>query len=413
MQPVPNLTLNLDELPDSPYAALLQDPERSALRFPGELESEYRAFQLDNSRFVIRTWIVLVFVVFCIAGTRRLFGESPVEGGASSGLYWFVLLPMWSLLTAITTTRSFARWYRPVARVAIPFVTCSVALKASSMLAGGHTEGVVGVAISVLASYLLIGALFFEALAVSGLALIGFVAGALAAGGPIPGFWAWAGLIAALAGVGALANYGVEKTARKQFLESGLLREMVWRDGLTGLRNRRAFDEHLASIWAQATREGQTVGLLLVDIDHFKSYNDALGHQQGDQCLQRVAAVIKGFARRPLDLVARYGGEEIVVVLYQTTTERTLELAEDLRRSVERHRIPHPHSPTAACVTVSVGAASVRPLPGRTAQGLVQLADEALYAAKHATRNCVRFQQTEYATLDTGRFRSPGVQATG
>lgn len=411
MQPVPNL--NLDELPDSPYAAELQDPERRALRFSGNLESEYRAFQLETSRGVVRTWIVLVFIVMCLAGTRRLFGEGAPDGPTTSGLYWFLLLPTWSLLTAITTTSSFTHWYRPAARVVIPFVTFLLSEEASKLLAQGHLEGAAGVAISVLASYLLIGALFFEALLVSAVALIGFVAGALLVDGPIPGFWAWTGLIAALAGVGALANYGLEKIARNQFLESGLLREMVWRDGLTGLRNRRAFDEHLDSVWAQATRESHTVGLLLIDIDHFKAYNDACGHQQGDACLQRVAAVIKGFARRPLDMVARYGGEEIVVVLYQMATERTLELAEDLRRAVERLRIAHPQSPTAPVVTVSVGAASVRPVEGRSPEGLVQLADEALYSAKHATRNCVRFQQSEYATLATGSFRRPEIRVSG
>jgi diguanylate cyclase (GGDEF)-like protein len=152
------------------------------------------------------------------------------------------------------------------------------------------------------------------------------------------------------------------------------------------------------------------VGLLLVDIDHFKAYNDACGHQKGDECLRRIAEVIAGYARRPLDLVARYGGEELVVVLYHTGSERTQELAEDLRRSVERMRIEHPQSPTSAFVTVSVGAACVRAATDRSPEGLIQLADEALYTAKHATRNCVRFQQAEYATLSTGNFRKPWVR---
>jgi diguanylate cyclase (GGDEF)-like protein len=411
MQPVHHL--NLDELPESPYAAALQESAERALRFPPDLEAGYRAFQLDNARGVVRTWIGLVLLVMFLAGTRRLLGEGAPEGAPSGGVYWFLLLPSWTILTAVTWSRRYAAWYRPVARVAIPLVTLLLAAPAARMLAHGHVEGAAGVAISVLASYLLIGALFVEALAVSGFALVGFLSGALGAVGPIPGFWPWAGLITVLAAVGALASYGFEKTGRKLFLESGLLREMVWRDGLTGLRNRRAFDDHLSAVWAQATRDKHTVGLLLVDIDHFKAYNDARGHQRGDQCLQQVAAVIKSFARRPLDMAARYGGEELVVVLYHPGSERTLEIAEDLRRAVERVRIEHPQSPTSQFVTVSVGAACVRPRPDRSAGGLVQLADEALYVAKHQARNCVHFQQSEYMTLDTGTFRGPAVRPPG
>jgi diguanylate cyclase (GGDEF)-like protein len=165
-------------------------------------------------------------------------------------------------------------------------------------------------------------------------------------------------------------------------------------------------------VWSQGVRERHPLGLLLVDIDHFKAYNDACGHQQGDECLRRVGAVLEGFARRPLDMVARYGGEELVVVLYQAGAERVLEIAEDLRRSVERLRIEHPNSPASPFVTVSVGAACVRPSAERSPEGLVQLADEALYAAKHGTRNCVRFQQAEYATLSTGNFRQPRLDAS-
>lgn len=183
------------------------------------------------------------------------------------------------------------------------------------------------------------------------------------------------------------------------------LRQAATLDGLTGAVNRRGFDDHLAREWLRAQRAGRPLGLLLIDIDHFKTYNDACGHQSGDECLRRVAASVHTFARRPLDIAARYGGEELAVVLYGATSERTMEAAEQLRSAIERLRIDHPESPTSPFVTATIGAACVRPSGERSPAGLVQLADEALYAAKQNARNTVRFMLNEYETLSTGRFR--------
>ena len=117
----------------------------------------------------------------------------------------------------------------------------------------------------------------------------------------------------------ASVAYISEKTSRLRFLEAALLRELVARDGLTGIQNRRMFDHHIQRAWSQAVRDAQRVAVLLVDIDCFKDYNDRYGHQAGDECLRAVAVSLSQCARRPMDFVARYGGEEFAVILYEAT----------------------------------------------------------------------------------------------
>jgi diguanylate cyclase (GGDEF)-like protein len=144
--------------------------------------------------------------------------------------------------------------------------------------------------------------------------------------------------------------------------------------------------------------------VLLIDIDCFKDYNDRYGHQAGDECLRAVAISLSQCARRPLDFVARYGGEEFAIVLYEASREYVAEVLTRIQRSIAELNIPHEASTVASRLTVSVGAAFVQPSAGRTYQGLIQLADEALYSAKEQGRNCVVSMEAEYQTLRTGTF---------
>jgi len=145
--------------------------------------------------------------------------------------------------------------------------------------------------------------------------------------------------------------------------------------------------------------------LLLIDVDHFKAYNDRYGHQAGDHALRRVAQVVQGFARRPLDIAARYGGEEFVLALFDMSSEYVQELAEELRQSIQALEIVHEDSPTARHVTASVGIAVVRPRISRSVDGVVRLADESLYSAKRDGRNCVKLVDTDHTLYTTGSFR--------
>lgn len=164
------------------------------------------------------------------------------------------------------------------------------------------------------------------------------------------------------------------------------LSELSATDSLTGLANRRRFDEALETEWARAARAGRPLAVILADVDHFKAYNDRYGHQAGDECLRRVAAVLRAGARRPGDLAARYGGEEFCLILAETDTDAALQVAENLRQAVQNLAIPHEGSPH-GLVTLSLGLAAMVPEAGRALRDHLQAADRALYGAKEAGRN--------------------------
>lgn len=160
-------------------------------------------------------------------------------------------------------------------------------------------------------------------------------------------------------------------------------------DGLTGVANRRSFDETLAREWRRAQRSGRPLSLLLGDVDFFKQFNDACGHQAGDTCLQAVAKALAKEIRRPGDMLARYGGEEFAAILPDTESAGANLLAEAMRRGVEALAIPHPTSSVSPVVTFSIGVATLTPGLGGDQKRLIGQADEALYDAKHGGRNRV------------------------
>jgi len=165
-------------------------------------------------------------------------------------------------------------------------------------------------------------------------------------------------------------------------------------DGLTGIPNRRSFDEYLAKEWGRSVREENCLSLVLIDIDFFKKYNDGYGHQGGDDCLRKVATTLADTMRRSSDMVARYGGEEFAVVLPNTDIDGAVVIAEELRLAIEKLALKHEFSDAAEFVTISLGAAGIPPRCGEDSASLITLADEALYDAKAEGRNrCCRAKQ--------------------
>lgn len=169
-------------------------------------------------------------------------------------------------------------------------------------------------------------------------------------------------------------------------LQNDLLRTMALMDGLTGVANRRKFDENILENWRLCFREQRPLSLILVDVDFFKRYNDRYGHQSGDVCLRSVAHALSEIVRRPYDLVARYGGEEFACVLPSTDLSGAVEIAEKMQERVRALGIEHSASDVDRVVTISLGVATLTPTNDLEFQVLIEDADKQLYEAKKAGR---------------------------
>ncbi|CAN5178757.1 diguanylate cyclase [soil metagenome] len=166
-----------------------------------------------------------------------------------------------------------------------------------------------------------------------------------------------------------------------------LLEMLATTDGMTGLANRRYFDQRLSMEYERLKRSQSRLTVIMIDIDSFKAYNDTYGHLAGDDCLKEVAGVIRTLVRRPADLAARYGGEEFVCLLPEIDHPGAVSVAENIRQAVEARAIEHARSTTGSCVTISMGIATAVCIADRTCSALLAVADEALYAAKEQGRN--------------------------
>ncbi|MFG5861582.1 diguanylate cyclase [Metapseudomonas sp. CR1201] len=192
--------------------------------------------------------------------------------------------------------------------------------------------------------------------------------------------------------------YRALRESQQQLLETNLvLQRLMNSDGLTGLSNRRHFDEYLDMEWSRALREQNELSLLMIDVDHFKAFNDNFGHVAGDDALRRVAEAIRTCCSRATDLAARYGGEEFAMVLPGTAAGGARLLAEKVRRTVEALCIHHDLPAPGSVLSVSVGVATLTPKLGQSSLVLVDLADQGLYRAKNNGRN-----QVAMAEVDTG-----------
>ena len=165
------------------------------------------------------------------------------------------------------------------------------------------------------------------------------------------------------------------------------LNYLATRDGLTGICNRRSFDEILVREWGRCQREKQFLSLILCDVDYFKLYNDFYGHQRGDDCLKQIAKIINDTLKRSSDLVARYGGEEFVAILPNTHREGAIALVENIQKAIRLQAIPHEKSKVSAIVSLSLGIASIIPTLETSPNTLIEMADRALYQAKEQGRD--------------------------
>lgn len=388
---------------ESPYARQLR-AGFPWLAFEPDLEAEFRHHEGVARLPRIRTNLLLAGTLILISAALN---ELVLPAGRHLWLYavqFGLLLPVVAFGFVVARHPNGARLYPRVASVLAPIVGLGfVAIELEAARRGVPYLFAATILVT-LSLYYLAGLFFYPAVRACAIVWVGYVAFSVAGGGSGKVLVYHAALLLIANVIGAIVAYGLEQVVRTHFLESRLLSETAARDGLTGIYNRRRLDEHLDTVWQSAQREGVKLALLLVDIDHFKRYNDRHGHQAGDECLRSVATSLVRAARRPLDFVARYGGEEFAVVLYDPSREYLREIANRIHATVATAAIPHANSPVSTRVTVSIGAAHVAPTLERTSHGFVQLADEALYDAKAEGRNRTAFREAEYSTMRTGMF---------
>lgn len=364
------------------------------LRFAAPLEAEYRAYGRRNEYP-----LVLWFSVICLAlwGGYGLFDLWRIDAMALNAAQQGVLASLRVVRVAVSAAVALllvcALWRAPMRVLHACLVLMGIALSCGAAYAV-YAYRLLGVPHETVALVMIMVGLFTPfalhlwaqmAIAVLYLACIGVLAWVA----PQPEVQAQMlrlGTELALCGVVfGFAAYWREHQRREQFLYRGDAYWLAMRDGLTGLFNRRMFNHHLTQILAQVQRESQPLALLLIDVDHFKPYNDLHGHPQGDMVLQQVGQVALACIGRPLDMAARVGGEEFAVLLYGSTAEHAHALGQSLVAGVRQRALAHGASPVAPVVTVSVGGAMMR--PGDRPQTLYARADKVLYEAKNSGRD--------------------------
>ena len=399
MEAVPRSSLSA--FPNSPYAAELRRGS-AALRFSPPLETEYIRAHLLHCRTLIRVACVLAALLAVLRGTEQ------VLAGAWSGILILDLGLVVSgsiVLASIAWSPAFERSFLPWARLVVPVRNAIVAAHLAEAAAHGQLEMLMVLPLLLMGPFFFLGLRFRAALFSGVLTVITFIAAAIVF--QVESAIALRSCAFLLLGAiaCAIAARHLEQSSRTAFLEGRLMAELAQHDALTGTKNRGVFDEHLSRLWQQAVEDRRAMAILLIDVDHFKTYNDRYGHQAGDQALRRVAQTAQTFVRRPLDVLARYGGEEFAAILYDVDRKQALDIADRIRCAVGALGIEHRESRTSACVTISVGVALIRPTGERNSRGALQLADQALYDAKVGGRNRVELQDDEeHRMLVTGIF---------
>jgi diguanylate cyclase (GGDEF)-like protein len=382
------------------------------LAFDEPIESQFRQWHTEHTRSRIRNamWIAIgnMLMVMLAGGPFRAIRDAifaRADHFTVDVLRFGVIVPISLALLLVAYTSLYRRWFGITAQVVAPIYAMAFVAMDIMMHPQGYSLSSWMVLVA-LAPYFLFGMLHAQAVRTSLVVVAIYAAGGFIAalGGPQRYFDTFVMAFASI--IGAAVHYSLQRSVRRNYLATQVLSESANRDSLTGIHNRRMFDDHIVRLWQQATREHAPLALLLVDLDHFKAFNDCKGHQAGDACLAKVASVLPAAARRPLDLAARFGGEEFAVLLYDVQRDKVEEICRQLHASLQKAELPHPASSVGPYVTFSIGAACVQPQAGRRSEGFIQLADEALYAAKECGRNRTVVMDREYETLTTGTFRA-------
>jgi diguanylate cyclase (GGDEF)-like protein len=376
------------------------------LRFSSLLEKEFREFyttqNLPRARLSGLIALILVLSLACI---DFLVGVTDVTAQINI-LRLGVLCPLLAVMVLAAYLPALERHFVIIASIGVTVIGLVSTYICHAAALEGASYLLAGVVLVNLYASMFLGFRFVVATSIAALLVVAHLGMGFFLGLPLNGLFYSTAILATSNMIGAISSYNLEHAVRTSFLETRLLNELAQRDGLTGLYNRRIFDDYVLRIWRQSRREDVAIEIIFVDIDYFKIYNDLYGHQAGDDCLKRVAQTIARCAKRPFDFCARYGGEEFVLVLYGPPDDYAHALPEQIRYDVLDLAIEHEGSQAGDFVTVSVGVALARPGSGRSLAGAIQAADEALYRAKQEGRNRVIFKDASESDIDTGNFRA-------
>jgi diguanylate cyclase (GGDEF)-like protein len=393
-------------------AGSLDQETRAAIarfRFRYPLEQQFRDAHLERNlpraRSATAIYLGLVVVVTAI---NLLGGLTSLADSVLQPIYILrigVACPALLLILAATYHRGLRKRYQTIAATAVIVTGVSVMTISGLAAASGQPQFQMGDVLVVVYATLFLGLLFRVVVIVAVSLVLAFVAIGVVLGVAQQDLIFAASVLVATGLMVVLSAGRVERLARTSFVETQLLNDIAERDGLSGLYNRRMFDTLTRRLWQQAQRDAESIQVILVDIDHFKRFNDLYGHQAGDDCIKKVAQIIARAAKRPLDFCARYGGEEFALVLYAPSGADPGALPEQIRRDVMAQALPHADSDAASVITVSVGSAIAEPGTKRSLAGLIQTADEALYRAKQIGRNRVLHIDSGSSDTPTGAFK--------
>jgi diguanylate cyclase (GGDEF)-like protein len=358
-----------------------------SLSFIPELESRFRQFYLEHNPGQLKRAIPIALVLtllFSLADYLRL----PPEIFTQLGPFRMAQLVILLVLTVLVF-----RDVQPLLEAGVILALAVYGITTPIILgiinAGGEFSPISAHLLILCFGYFLSGLRFYHAMFAGLIISLAYPASQALFSSPLPNLAFNCFMIIAFNVLGLCGAYFLEYTARENYLSGQLLSELALFDGLTGLLNRRAFGLDLEKICRQAKRGRVTVSLGMVDVDHFKEFNDYFGHVQGDHCLRKIAGSLRDSIRRPLDKVGRYGGEEFILVWYDCNEQAALEIAEAARKAVEALAIPHGPGATQRTVTISIGVATGNPREMMDSGSLIRAADRALYEAKSDGRNRV------------------------
>lgn len=369
------------------------------LRFPEPLESQFREDHRVNAHRLVRMSIVVAFITsagFALIDHKVIQAVNATPDIVRFGLQFPVLV----IILLASSRRFYLRWYEPAIKIGLPLFGLGTVIMTT--YAAPENIALVGARLMLVTffCYFMLGLRMRAALACNAVVLAFLIATLLM--GKLPaeiGFYMAFALLCANI-IGSVGAYALEHASRTAFLERQSLEEMAARDGLTRLLNRQTFEFRARNVWRTATTMQRPVALLMIDVDYFKRYNDHYGHQAGDDCLRRVAAAVREAINPSRDeLVARYGGEEIIVMLVDRTEEQVAAVALNAVAHVARQAIPHQASVVCDHVSISVGATTPSADPELSYGAMANLADKALYLAKKQGRNRCVLLRTDIALL--------------